>query len=275
MGSGIKRILTALVGIPLVAGAMFIGGLWFAVFVAIIAGIGQHELYRFQNRLSRSPAVIPGLLIGAVLIFRSHLDEYVPVEPVLLGVIVLLFLDAIRVGPEGKPLSRAGSTLVGIVYPALFLSYLPEIRDGLETSLGSADAFGLTLMLFVLIWICDTAAYYTGRALGKTPLAPSISPNKTWEGSFGGISGAIAGAAAARVLFFPFLTWTDVIVFGLIAGVIGQVGDLVESAMKRSADVKDSGTLLPGHGGILDRFDSIIMATPVYYLYLITCTTYL
>ena len=120
-----------------------------------------------------------------------------------------------------------------------------------------------------------SAAYYTGRAFGRTPLAPSISPKKTREGFAGGVVGAMIGAMGAQYLLFPFLTVFDALALGLIAGIVGQLGDLVESAMKRSADVKDSGALLPGHGGVLDRFDSLIVATPVYYVYLITCTSYL
>jgi phosphatidate cytidylyltransferase len=272
MDSGIKRIVTAVIGIPVVIVPMYFGGLWFTVFIAIVVFAGQLELYRLEAKLSRVPAIVLGLAGGLAVVFRNYSDLAVPM---VLGILVLLFLDSVRRAPDNNPMGRIGGTILGLVYPALFLSFLPQIRDGLEISFGALDAFGVTLMLFVLIWICDSAAYYTGRAFGRTPLAPSISPKKTREGFAGGVVGALAGAIGAKYLLFPFLTVFDVLALGLIAGIVGQMGDLVESAMKRSASVKDSGSLLPGHGGVLDRFDSLIVATPVYYLYLITFTPYL
>lgn len=271
-GSGFHRVLTALIGIPLFIGPMYVGGIWFTLLISFVVVLAQYELYRMQSRLSWSPSVLLSLLLGALIVFRDEralAPEWLPV------VLLLVLLDSLRKSQSGHRMGSAGGAVFGIVYPALFLSFLPNIRNGLDAALGESYAFGLTLLMVSLIWICDSAAYYVGRAVGKTPLTPVISPKKTIEGAAGGVAGAILGAAAARFFIFPFLTWIDVLAFGLIAGVVGQLGDLVESAMKRSADVKDSGSLLPGHGGFLDRFDSLILATPVYYLYLIMATNYL
>ncbi|TDI73392.1 MAG: phosphatidate cytidylyltransferase [Bacteroidetes bacterium] len=272
MGSGAKRIITAIVGIPLVIGPMYAGGIWFILFIALVVAAGQFELYKIQSKKSWSPASILGIAAGILIVLRSVID---PFQSILIALLITLFLMVILWGGNGDPLSRVGEILSGLVYPALFLSFLPIMRNGMEVIVGARDAFGITLMMFVLIWVCDSAAYYSGRAFGETPLAPTISPKKTWEGSIGGVAGAMAAVVGAKYFLFPILTWTDVVAFGLIAGVIGQLGDLVESAIKRSVNVKDSGNLLPGHGGVLDRFDSLTLATPAYYLYLVTCTTYL
>ncbi|HMB91293.1 MAG TPA: phosphatidate cytidylyltransferase, partial [Rhodothermales bacterium] len=111
-------------------------------------------------------------------------------------------------------------------------------------------------------------AYYTGKSIGKTPLAPSISPKKTWEGAIGGGIGAVLAAVVLKLTLLGFLAWPHVIVMALICGVVSQVGDLMESRIKRSVGAKDSGTLLPGHGGMLDRFDAMILAVPLVFLYL-------
>ena len=124
------------------------------------------------------------------------------------------------------------------------------------------------MTLIVLIWVADTAAYYTGKSMGRHHLAPTISPKKTWEGSIGGVLGAFLAAAAVKLFVLEFLGWLDVGALALIGGAWSQVGDLVESTFKRAAGVKDSASILPGHGGILDRFDSLIVAAPLYYLYL-------
>jgi phosphatidate cytidylyltransferase len=122
-------------------------------------------------------------------------------------------------------------------------------------------------LLLIIVMSGDTAAYYAGRTLGKRKLYPKVSPNKTIEGSLGGLVGSLAGVFIARVTFFPQLSVADSIVLPLLLGMLGQLGDLFESMLKRSFGVKDSGTIVPGHGGILDRLDSILFAAPAAFLY--------
>ena len=122
--------------------------------------------------------------------------------------------------------------------------------------------------VFASVWVCDSAAYFVGRALGKHPLFKRVSPNKTWEGAIGGFVGAVAVFTVARFIALPYLSVVQAIVCGALIGLFGQVGDLVESLLKRSAGVKDSSALIPGHGGVLDRFDSLMFVAPLLFFYL-------
>ncbi|MDX1741775.1 MAG: CDP-archaeol synthase, partial [Rhodothermales bacterium] len=141
-------------------------------------------------------------------------------------------------------------------------------RAGADAVLGSGEAFWLTITVFALVWASDTTAYYVGKAIGRHPLAPSISPKKTWEGSIGGAIGSVVVALILWKMDLVSLRWFDFVVLGLICGSLAQLGDLAESRLKRVAGVKDSGTILPGHGGLLDRLDAMIVAVPLAYMYL-------
>jgi phosphatidate cytidylyltransferase len=128
---------------------------------------------------------------------------------------------------------------------------------------------GLTVLaLFASIWICDSAAYFAGRAFGRHTLFERVSPKKTWEGALAGFVFAIAAFVAAKALFLPYLSYPSALVCGATVGCFGQLGDLAESLMKRDAGVKDSSALIPGHGGIFDRFDSLIFVSPLVFFYL-------
>jgi phosphatidate cytidylyltransferase len=128
---------------------------------------------------------------------------------------------------------------------------------------------GLTIIaIFASIWICDSAAYFAGRAIGRHKLFERVSPKKTWEGAIAGFVGAVLAFVAAKALVLPYLSFSSAIICGAIIGSFGQLGDLVESLMKRDAGVKDSSALIPGHGGIFDRFDSLLFVSPLLYFYL-------
>jgi phosphatidate cytidylyltransferase len=128
---------------------------------------------------------------------------------------------------------------------------------------------GLTVLaLFAAIWLCDSAAYFAGTRFGRHKLLERVSPKKTWEGVIAGGIAAVLAFVLARALLLPYMTITTAVVCGLIVGVFGQLGDLVESLIKRDTGVKDSSSLIPGHGGILDRFDSVIFVSPIIYFYL-------
>jgi phosphatidate cytidylyltransferase len=147
---------------------------------------------------------------------------------------------------------RAAAGLTALVYCGFLLGFLvPLPRD-------------LILLLFVIVWVGDSAAYYGGRAFGRHPLAPKISPKKTVEGAIAGLMGSIVAGAIAGVVFLGE-PWLSIVVISGVTGVVGQIGDLAESALKRSAGVKDSSSILPGHGGILDRLDSLFFAAPVFF----------
>ncbi|MFB3056342.1 MAG: phosphatidate cytidylyltransferase, partial [Ignavibacteriaceae bacterium] len=126
----------------------------------------------------------------------------------------------------------------------------------------------LIISIFASIWICDSAAFFGGTSLGKHKLFPRVSPNKSWEGAIFGLLFAVIAMVISKVIIIDFLSWLDVIIIGIIVGIIGQIGDLIESLFKRDAGVKDSSALIPGHGGIFDRFDSLLYSAPAVFLYI-------
>lgn len=266
MNQGVLRILTAAAGIPVVLGAFFLGGPYLLLLVAVIALGGQWEVLSLLRKRSWPVDPVWALAAGALVMLRFAWPWW-DVALLVLGVAFAIRL--LRDGPDGQPLERLAAAMLSVVYPVVVISLLLPIREQADMVLGDGDAFLLTFLLFALIWACDSAAYYTGKSLGRHRLAPSISPNKTWEGTIGGVLGAFTVAFLFQVLWLPALSLTDVLVLAAIGGGVGQMGDLLESAFKRSAGVKDSGSLLPGHGGFLDRFDAVFLAMPLYYAYLL------
>ena len=265
MNQGTARVLTAAIGIPFVLGSIWLGGWAFFGFVAVVALGGVWEMSSMMKHAGKQAAPVWTLVLASLLLLRFIVPEW----EALMWLGILLFLLHTTLKGPGETLDRMASAGVSVIYPVWMLSFFVDIRWEAETALGSNDAFILTLMLFVLIWVTDTGAYYTGRSIGKHKFAPSISPNKTWEGTLGGFFAAVLAAGAFKLFLLPFFGWTDVLVLAFLGGFWGQLGDLLESAVKRTAEVKDSGNLLPGHGGVMDRFDSLIFTAPAYWLYLV------
>jgi phosphatidate cytidylyltransferase len=209
---------------------------------------------------------------------------------------LLLFAIATMIAqmfqPKGSPLVNNAATFAGVTYISLFLSTLiglrqlftaeiplvrgigtmfqHGLREGTPAFAARVDALGGLTVLAIIstIWICDSGAYYAGRAFGKHKLFERVSPKKTWEGAIGGAVAAVAAMIGMQQWFLPYLTIVDAAVIGAIVGVFGQIGDLAESHLKRDAGVKDSSQLIPGHGGLFDRFDSLLFVAPLVYLYL-------
>lgn len=292
MSNNLLRILTGVIGIPVVVGLAYLGGWPFLALVAFVALLAQFEVYHLLRAAGLKPRVTLGLVLGA-LVLLHHMVPAALGAAIALLVLAIAFSpfersrrtdeggDRTKVAEGGGPESMA-ATLFGVVYPAALLGFLAMIRGGAAAPGGLAfesdalagmritdsDAFALTISVLILVWTTDTFAYFVGRAIGKRPLAPSISPKKTWEGTIGGAVSAVAAGIVLKLTLLSFLAWPHVIVVALLCGVLGQLGDLAESKMKRAVGVKDSGTLLPGHGGMLDRFDSMIVVAPAVYLYL-------
>ncbi len=155
--------------------------------------------------------------------------------------------------------ARFAATVTGIVYAGFLTMFLALLRT-----------FGGDAVLLVLLvaWVADSGAYFAGRFLGKAKLYEAVSPKKTWAGAWGGLAGSLAGAALLKVIHFHQLAWIDVFLIAIPGGILGQMGDLAESMIKRSTGVKDSGSLLPGHGGILDRIDAVLFIAPYVYVYI-------
>ena len=272
MSNNLLRILTGLVGIPVVIGLTYLGGVPFLALVAVLALLAQLEMYHLLRAAGTAPLVVPGLVLGGLVLLQSI---YPPAFGLALALLILglAYSPFVRTGasaeqaPVAGPVSMA-ATLFGVIYPTALLSSLVEIRSGAGDLGDDMDAFALTVATLILVWTTDTLAYFIGRAIGKRPFAPSISPKKTWEGTIGGAVSAIVVGVLLKFTLLASLGWIHVIAISMICGVLGQLGDLAESKMKRSAGVKDSGALLPGHGGMLDRFDSMILVAPAVYLYL-------
>ncbi len=259
-----QRILTALVAAPVAVGLTFLGGWFFGGFVLVVALLAQRDLYALAEAGGARPLKVLGLAAGALVVLRALVPAAVPLAVVLL----LGTLAAELYRRAERPLENVALTVFGVFYPAWLAGYIVELRELGVPALGEPGAFALTATVMLAIWSSDSFAYLVGRLVGKTPLFPRISPKKTVEGSVGGVLGAVAMAAVLKLVWVPFLGWADVVALGVICGGLGQLGDLAESLFKRSVGVKDSGQYLPGHGGMLDRIDAMLVALPLVVFYL-------
>ncbi len=304
-GNAAMRVVTAVLAIPIVAAAIWFGGWFFFIFMAAISTGALVEFYWITEKRGALPNKRLGVAAGLLLSFAfmhgvsddlllrllgveaTDLSIMLARFTLVLGTLLLFAIGTMidqMFRKEGSPLLNNVATFAGVTYISLFLSTLIGLRQ-LFTSelpfgryLAALDpAFqqdmnalgGLTVLaIMVTIWTCDSAAYYAGRALGRHKLFERISPKKTWEGSIAGAIGAVAIMIGMQQWFLPYLSVADAVVIGAIVGVFGQLGDLAESHIKRDAGVKDSSQLIPGHGGLFDRFDSLLFAAPLVYLYL-------
>jgi phosphatidate cytidylyltransferase len=264
MSNLLQRVLVGVVAIPLALGAAWLGGWVWACAVAAAALIAQYELYGLAGRAGASPILALGLPLGALAAVRALVPWAGPV--LAAGIVLVVVAPLFR--RSATPLMDAAVTLFGVAYPALLLGFAVDIREtGLPITIPPLG-FRMVAAVMLCIWGADCLAYAAGRAAGRHPLMPRVSPNKTWEGSAGGLLGAVLIAAACKATFLPEWSWLDVAAIGAICGAASQLGDLAESLYKRSAGVKDSGTWIPGHGGALDRLDAAAVAVPLSALYL-------
>lgn len=257
-----RRILTALVGVPLVVGLTWLGGWAFAGMIAFVAVVAQAELYGLASRRAPWPVLVPALGAGAA----ASLFAMGAVFAALALLLALVALVAFPMATDVEhALPDAASTALGILYPPVLLGCMTALRTA-QTSI--PDPFWITMGVFLLVWAADSGAYYAGRSLGRHLLAPVVSPKKTWEGVAGGVVAALMVAAALWYWTGSGLDLEHWLVLGGLAAVLGPCGDLFESSLKRSAGVKDSASWLPGHGGFLDRFDALAFVAPAAWLYL-------
>ncbi|MER1956019.1 MAG: phosphatidate cytidylyltransferase [Solibacillus sp.] len=257
-----QRIITGVVAAALFIPFVIYGGVPFAIMVSLLAVIGFYELLKMRGISIFSVPGIIGLLGLLMLVvpneWSKEIIQFVNYESnlmIIYGVVILLLIYIVLVKNK-MTFDEVGFILLGAFYVGLGFHYFIETRF-----------VGLEFVIFILlvVWTTDSGAYFVGRKLGKHKLWPEISPKKTIEGSIGGVVIAVIFAVLMQ-LIYPFASsWTLLIVVTIIASIIGQMGDLVESAIKRHYGVKDSGTILPGHGGILDRFDSLLFAVPLLH----------
>ncbi|MFC2065487.1 phosphatidate cytidylyltransferase [Chloroflexota bacterium] len=259
-----KRIITALWSIPLLIVAIWFDKPlpWFTILVAVWGLLAAIELYRMVAVAKVPSLACFGLIWTLLFILSPHFD-YDFIIPLLLTSAIVLSMLLLVLHPNKKGTFASWAwTMAGILYVGWLLSYLVALRL-------DAGRDWVFLALFATFG-SDTAAYFVGSILGKHHLAPRISPAKTWEGAIAGVFGAImVSLATVAVLGLP-LSYGHAILLGLLVSIFGQFGDLAESLLKRNMGVKESGKLIPGHGGILDRMDSVVLtAIVVYYFFII------
>ncbi len=261
------RLLTALLGIPVVILLLWLGSAWWTALVIAALLIAARELV---NMYRRSGTTIPYIPVGlAVLTFSvlsvdlgfEELDPYLGETGVIVSLTVLIAYGLVAgLTTTGSRRKTMGIVIFAGLYIGFLGSRLVALRD-------LSDGFLLVLATLLVVWASDSAAYFIGRKWGSRKLAPYVSPNKSVEGAVAGLIGASVFAVAIFALAPGVITPLVAAVFGLVVGIAAQLGDLFESAIKRSLNVKDSGNLLPGHGGILDRIDSLLFAGAISYYF--------
>ena len=261
------RIVVSVITIPIILAACYFGKVFFLLFTL---GIGIIGFLEFSNMVKQKNS-FTNLVIGVLAVFALIVNSYYNIieSVVLIFIIVLLLLFTELFRNKHSATSNLGTTLIGVFYIGLFSSSLILIREFFNYSemLYTQGGF-LIISLMLSIWICDSAAFFLGTAFGKHKIFPRVSPNKSVEGAIAGLVFAVLSMIAAKSFLVEFLSWYDVIVIGFIVGIIGQAGDFVESLIKRDTGVKDSSSIIPGHGGVFDRFDSLLFSSPVIYIYL-------
>jgi phosphatidate cytidylyltransferase len=287
-----KRVAVAAVGIPIAIVVLYIGGFALAALLAIIAGLGAGEFIRIAKQRDVVP-IASATIAGAVLFiviaaFRPSPLQSSPWFWLLMTALLLAAMSGViwTRGVEGRPLASASATLLGVLLTGGTLTYAIFLREALAHSpyrfaggdvnaLVGSNWAGFSLVAFPLAvtWINDTFAYFGGRKFGKHKLIPRVSPGKTREGTIAGLIGSVLTAVLYG--YFVFDQWLGLPfnpLYGVVGGILismgAVVGDLAESLLKREAGVKDSGTLLPGHGGVLDRFDALYFTLPIAYWFL-------
>jgi phosphatidate cytidylyltransferase len=288
-----RRTIFAVVAAPLALWIVLAGGAPLAALLAVVCALGAWEFYRIARAGGSRPLDDVGIALAGLLplaVHASYLGVFT-VRPVVCALVVLLLMAAsiwLR-GVEGKPLTAVSTTVLGVVYTAGMLSFGYAIRyhdtvAGYDLvaakhlalgPLGLRVPPGGVLLIFPLVvtWASDIGAYFVGRAIGGRKLIPSVSPGKTVSGAVGGlVASMLVALLYARAVLVPvaslgFTPW-GALLFGCLISIAAQVGDLFESLLKREGGVKDSSRIIPGHGGVLDRFDSLIFVLPVAYLLL-------
>jgi phosphatidate cytidylyltransferase len=259
-----SRILVNIIGIPLIIFSIYVGGFFFNILVSITILLGTKEFINLSKK--NGAQISSGLLFLSLIIFiiitnyvgwinstmliLIYISSYFYIIPfVIIAMIIEIFKKS------DTPLFNISSTVFGFIWIGLFLSALIPLREAAGPT--------LTLSIIVSIWVCDTFAYYFGKKFGKKKIMPSVSPNKTWFGTLSGLFGALLFLLILSHFRLIDISLFQSILISIITGGISQFGDFFESALKRSADLKDTSNILRGHGGILDRFDSLFISAPL------------
>lgn len=280
LGELSKRLLTAIVGIPIVLVALFRGGYVLLALVALVTIIGLWEFFHIMELKQYKPLKTAGYVSGLVVVFASYFtrDYFF----IVFVVLILILFAGLFEKDTTTALSGTGGTIFGVLYIAGLLSFAIKLRN-IGTVIAQQHTFpgslltahhidrgtGIYALLFpiAIIFISDTGAYFIGKAYGKRRVAPAISPKKSWEGVGGGIGASLAAATVIWMIAPQRFPLGQALILSVLLSVAGLAGDLVESRLKRDAGIKDSGSLFPGHGGVMDRIDALLFGLPIAYLY--------
>ena len=278
-----SRLATAAIALPVLIASIIVPPLkiLFVVIAAAALVIALYEFWFLAKRVGAKPDVVVGYAATAallVLFIFNWLQLLYLVVP--LFVAAALAAEMLRGAPFDKMVLSVGSTVLGVLYVAFLGAHLVGVRTGFQEVYAAPETFlvagayvsktlstHLLAFFFLVLMGSDTGAYYTGRAFGRHKLAPSVSPGKTWEGAAGGMAASLLAAALAHYWFFPELPLGAALGLAAVMNVLGVVGDLTESALKRGAKAKDAAQILPGHGGLLDRLDSLLFNAPLIYYF--------
>jgi phosphatidate cytidylyltransferase len=257
----LKRYISALVWAPLLLGLSYLGGIYTAVLVSILTVLALLEFLNIVKRLGITVWYKLTIAFTCIWLLNMFFGNKEWMMPILICWLIMTFGRLALQYPKVN-LEEASYNLLGLIYPVAFYSYLYLLRQLPQGAIW-------TFFTLFLVWSTDTLAYLIGRGFGHFPLAPKVSPNKTVEGSIGGLLGCFIVGLIFKFVWMGEVPFLHTIILSLIVGVVGQIGDLFESSLKRSAGIKDSGSLIPGHGGILDRSDSLIFVLPLIYHYIV------
>lgn len=258
------RWITSLIAIPLLAALIYYAPSWlFSVFIGLVAFVTTAEyfmvVYHRRQKPLASPFAILGALVCIAMITSAAMGH-------LEFIFYILMANSMIAAMLSMPsYGKNKDVIMDVAYEIQMAAYIPlslSMAVLMRNSGGPAWVFFLVFVIFA----GDVGAYYAGTYLGRTPLAPSISPKKTVEGAVGGLAVNLVVGSAFKYLFLPGLYWRVAIPGIILAGIVGQLGDLFESQLKRSSGIKDSGGILPGHGGLWDRIDAVLFAIPVFYI---------
>lgn len=271
-----KRILTAAIGIPLAIFLFLQGGIFFAVGILIIIGFGLHEFYMMAENKGHKPlksaSIVLSLIFGLLFYFKitNVIEDYHFISTFLLPTLIMTVLLLMALYRNSiSAMTDISISIGGVMYVALPLLCLIAIRNFSSFASSGIDWGYFVLTLFIAIWVCDSAAYFIGKAIGKHKLFPRHSPKKSWEGAIAGFVFGTAGFVGLNIWLNPAIEFANSIILGLVITIFCQLGDLIESHFKRDAEVKDSSNFFPGHGGFLDRFDGVIYVSPIVLLLLV------
>jgi len=277
LGNLAQRFLVAVVAVPLLLLLLYYHRAeptWAVVFIGSL--LAMYELFAMMlPAADRMPALVMGALACAAFYWLdphtlTYSSSRVLAGAIFAGSTITLVLAVIAPGlyylfrfrDIASVATRYTATVAGIVYAGLLLTFLAMLKRIDPNHEGDT-----VVLVLVIAWVADTGGYFAGRFLGKAKLYPAVSPKKTWAGAWGGLAGSVAGVIALKLISAHWIRWVDVFAIAIPGGILGQLGDLSESLIKRSVGVKDSGALLPGHGGMLDRIDALIVVSPIVYLY--------